>query len=238
MKGKQIIGSITRHVPSPTSSFPFTVFNSNLFLYKSITLNSSASANLKLQVAEKWLNMEWIWGQQDSLEWALACSSHNHPATSILGGIKKLLLLHIFGYKNLFVMAGIQSWSSCCLPTWGWPTNCHVTTSLPPSASPLTRHYNVFHLPQTFHGMLHNQLLCQLSIHVIKLLSTTVYIFENMFHNVNKKVCLAPSDLILYIYHHLYSRIQPDFCIVTLFLPFCIYPLMLEIVSLWSIING
>lgn len=118
-----------------------TVFNSNLFLYKSITLNPSASANLKLQVNEKWLSKEWIWGQQDSLEHALAYSSHNYPVASILGGTKKLLLLHIFGYKNLFVMAGIQSWCSCCLLTWGWPINCYITTSLPPSASPFTWHY-------------------------------------------------------------------------------------------------
>lgn len=86
-------------------------------------LNPSASANLKPRVAEKRLNMEWIWGQQNRMGCGLACSWHTHAATFL-----KSFLAGIFGYKICpFVTAGIQPWCSCCQLTQEWPSNCHVT---------------------------------------------------------------------------------------------------------------
>lgn len=90
-------------------------------------LNPSASANLKPRVAEKRLNMEWIWGQQNRMGCGLACSWHTHAATFF-----KSFLVGIFGYKICpFVTAGIQPWCSCCQLTQEWPSNCHMSPRPP-----------------------------------------------------------------------------------------------------------
>lgn len=90
-------------------------------------LNPSASANLKPRVAEKRLNMEWIWGQQNRMGCGLACSWHTHAATFF-----KSFLAGIFGYKICpFVTAGIQPWCSCCQLTQEWPSNCHMSPRPP-----------------------------------------------------------------------------------------------------------